>query len=121
MLENTFYLPFPPTINSYYSHTRNGVYISKKGRLFRESILDAVNQQKGDYFTTLSKPLQVDIILQMPDRRVRDLDNYMKALLDAVTKAEVWTDDSIIDKLTVTRGEIIKKGHVTMTITPFEQ
>ena len=32
-----------------------------------------------------------------PDNRKRDLGNLDKCLLDALTKAGVWTDDSLVD------------------------
>ena len=32
----------------------------------------------------------------MPDKRVRDLDNLLKAPLDALTRAGFWVDDSQI-------------------------
>jgi len=94
------YLPWPPTVNNYYSHTRNGVYISKKGRLYSLAVAEAVNEQLSGLDTLLS-PLQLEVVLYPPDRRKRDLDNHMKALQDALTKAEVWEDDSLIDQLIV--------------------
>ncbi len=43
------------------------------------------------------------ILVYPPDRRARDLDNLGKALLDALTKAGVYGDDSQIDHLTFAR------------------
>lgn len=96
-------LPFPPTVNSYYVKTRSGIYISKKGRIFRETVADACAEQSC-YGLNLDTTLEVDVIFYAPDARIRDLDNYMKALLDALTQAKVWRDDSLIDTLTAHRG-----------------
>ena len=96
-------LPFPPTVNSYYTKTQRGVYISKRGRTFRDEVAHACREQ-NIYGLRLDQPLSMDVILYPPDARTRDLDNYMKALLDALTQAEVWTDDHIIDTLTAHRG-----------------
>ena len=54
--------------------------------------------------------LHVEIIFYPPDKRLRDLDNYLKALLDAITLTGFWTDDSIIDQLVVFRGQTLPKS-----------
>ncbi len=110
-------LPFPPTINSYYGHTRRGVkYITKKGKSFREEVRVACVEQNA-YNLSLTSRIQLDVILYPPDRRTRDLDNYMKALLDALTLAKVWGDDEQIDSLTAHRGKLIKGGKCSVRIS----
>jgi len=111
MLEKTIqlYLPWPPTINNYYSHTSRGVYISKKGRLYSKLVEEAVREQTSG-FTMLLEPLQMELVLYPPDRRKRDLDNHLKALQDSLTRSAFYEDDSLIDQLVVYRGEIVKKG-----------
>jgi len=37
----------------------------------------------------------------MPDRRRRDLDNLLKSLLDAITHAGIWDDDSQVKHLEI--------------------
>lgn len=101
-------LEFPPTVNSYYAKTQRGIYISKRGRAYRQTVADACGEQNA-YGLKLDITLSVDVILYPPDARTRDLDNYMKSLLDALTQAEVWKDDSLIDTLTVHRG--VKCAH----------
>ena len=108
-------LPFPPTVNSYYSHTKRGVYISKKGRLFREAAAESLHQQLGD-LRQLDYRISLTVVLHMPDKRTRDLDNYMKALLDAITVYGLWEDDSQIDQLSIYRGETVKSGIVKLVI-----
>ena len=51
--------------------------------------------------------LTATLFAVMPDNRCRDLDNLLKATLDALTCAGVWDDDSQIHDLRITRG---KKG-----------
>ena len=110
-------LPFPPTVNSYYGHNKRGIkYITKKGREFREACAQSCLEQKA-YGLSLNVPLQLDVILYPPDRRQRDLDNYMKALQDALTLAKVWEDDSLIDGLGIHRGKVIQKGKCAVRIT----
>jgi len=109
-------LIFPPTVNSYYGHNTRGIkYITKRGRVFRETCAELCLQQNA-YGLEINNRLSVDVILYPPDRRIRDLDNYMKALLDALTISKVWEDDSLIDTLTIHRGKIVKGGKCAVRI-----
>lgn len=108
------HLNWPPTVNNYYVKTKRGIFISKKGREFREGIIAAVNEQASGVF--LQDPISCTVILSPPDKRVRDLDNYMKALLDAITHSGLWEDDSLIDQLFIYRGKQSTSGKVIMRI-----
>jgi len=94
-------LGYPPSTNTYYRSLRKGamagrVIISEKGRDYRIRV-----QQTVGAVTPIDGKLSVEIILCPPDRRRRDVDNCLKALLDALTHAGVWNDDSQIKKLSV--------------------
>jgi len=100
------YLPFPPTVNNYYKKSAHGGrYISQKGRLFRAQVAEAVIDQIGDS-VPLDYQMLVEVILFPPDNRTRDVDNYNKALLDAISETGFWLDDKFIDQLFVYRGEV---------------
>lgn len=105
-------LTWPPTINSYYGHTKRGKrlvqYITPKGKRFREQVIESVHQQAPGLH--MDYKLYVEVTLYPPDRRIRDLDNYMKALLDALTHSKLWDDDSQIDQLIIHRGETMANG-----------
>jgi crossover junction endodeoxyribonuclease RusA len=45
--------------------------------------------------------LRVDLQVSKPDKRIRDLDNLLKVVLDAITHAKVWDDDSQIADLRI--------------------
>jgi crossover junction endodeoxyribonuclease RusA len=109
------HVPWPPTVNSYYVHTKNGSFISKKGRQYRGLVLESVQEQAPGI--TLDQNLLVECVLYPPDKRRRDLDNYMKALLDALTEAKLWEDDSQVDQLLIYRGEVVTGGVIKMEIT----
>ena len=102
-------LPFPPSVNGYWRAIRRGnlctQIISKKGREYAEAVSTSVNAA-GVTTIPLEERLEVTILLCAPDRRRRDVDNYSKAVLDSLTKAGVWEDDSQIDRLTLVRGPI---------------
>ena len=110
------YVPFPPTINSYYKMTQNGQrYLDKSVREFRQKVSDSINEQCPGL--KLDCPLFMEVYLFVPDRRKRDLDNYMKGLLDALTEAGLWEDDSLIDQLHIYRGEVVKGGLVKIELS----
>ena len=45
----------------------------------------------------------VKIVLYLKSKGRSDLDNYAKAMLDAMTSAGIWDDDSQVDKLEISR------------------
>lgn len=65
---------------------------------------------------TLTGRLQVWVEAWMPDRRKRDLDNIKKALLDSMTHAGVYEDDSQIDDLRSVRRDVVKGGYVIVHV-----
>jgi crossover junction endodeoxyribonuclease RusA len=95
----TYFLPYPPSLNSYYRTVHGQPIISKAGREYRKSIILEI----GNTGKSLPGRLKVEIHAWMPDKRKRDLDNVFKALNDALTHANVWIDDSQIDDLRIIR------------------
>jgi len=92
------YLPWPPSINKYWRHARGGHFISEGGKKYRAK---ACAMMRG-----LSIPfarVAVTVYAAPPDNRTRDLDNILKAPLDAITHAHAWPDDGIVDSLAVVR------------------
>ena len=108
-------LPFPPSLNHYWRYTPRGVLISKRGRAYRNEVYAAILEQRG------SRPLIMDRIgvsveLCAPDKRRRDIDNYVKAMLDALVHGQVIGDDSQVDRLLIHRGGITKPGRCYVEI-----
>lgn len=111
-----FYIPFPPSVNNYYVKTQRGVFISSKGKKFREQVAEAILQQVPGVH--IEDPVLVEIVLFPPDNRRRDIDNYLKSMMDAITQTGFWTDDCLVDQLFVYRGEVSSKnGHVVILVT----
>ena len=117
------YLPFPPTLNDYYGNHGHVKFVKKKGKAFKAALRKEIMEQLG-VFEAITEPMDCEVTLYMPDRRRRDLDNYMKALLDALSPdpkedwAGLWEDDSLVDQLFIYRGEVVKGGLVVMEINP---
>lgn len=108
-------LPWPPSINNYWKQrviTSKGramatTYVSEEGNAFRKSVVETVFESLGQHKPKAGR-LSVSIELHQPDRRARDIDNIVKPLLDALTAAKVWNDDSQVDQLRVIRCEVCK-------------
>lgn len=117
----TLSLPLPPSVNHYWRHLTKGplagrTLISEEGRKYRKSVLThcfAVNRSEWPVQDRIS----VDIELNPPDYRRRDLDNSLKALLDALQHAGLYKDDSQIDDLRIRRGKVSAVPGVKVTIS----
>lgn len=117
MIEDiVLHLSWPPTINAYYRSTRAGIkYLDKSVRKFRAQVEQDIHEQVPGLY--LDYPLFMEVYLHPPDRRKRDIDNYMKGLLDALTEAGLWEDDSLVDQLHIYRGCVVKDGSVRVEIS----
>jgi crossover junction endodeoxyribonuclease RusA len=109
-------LPFPPSLNHYYRHVGAKVLVSADGRAYRDAVGLSVLQQCG-IPTKLLGRLHVRVLVFPPDNRRRDLDNTMKALLDAIQASGVYGDDSQIDHLEITRMPPAPGGYLSVAIT----
>ena len=92
-------LPWPPTVNTYWRQFQGRVLISKQGREYRKVVADQVMLQRAAKH--LDHAVRVEIKAFRPDRRRRDLDNLLKALLDSMTHAGVMDDDALIQDLRI--------------------
>ncbi len=94
--------------------------ISAVGRKYQSAACVAIIEQLRRLPKPSTELAAVEIILYPPDKRIRDLDNYNKALFDALTHAGVWEDDSRVKRMLVEWGPVFPKGKVEITITKFE-
>jgi len=85
--------------------------ISDVGREYRTrvvSICQGMPRIQGD--------VSVGMVLYPPDRRRRDLDNYRKALWDALTHAGIWEDDSQVTHDEGWKGPVVRGGVIMVQI-----
>ena len=110
-----FVMPWSPSVNSCWMHTRQGVKLSKRGRQHRKdaiALLDSLNLS-GELIST---PVSVSIVLNPPTLRRYDVDNFSKSLLDALTHANFWVDDELVHKITIEKGVKSKDGNVNVKV-----
>lgn len=110
-------LPYPPTVNTYWRTFRGRMIISAEGRRYREGVAAHL---LASGVRRVGGRLRVSVGLHPPDRRRRDLDNAMKALLDALGGGRVYDDDSQIDRLEVTRLGVVPGGKAVVTVSAWE-
>jgi crossover junction endodeoxyribonuclease RusA len=67
----------------------------------------------------MTGPLEVSVWVFPPTRGKHDLDNILKALLDAMEHAGVYENDSQVSRLVVERGKVLKGGGVDVMIQPY--
>ena len=117
-------LPWPPSVNVYWRHVGAKVLISREGRAYASEVYGIVLEHRATgsgvmpYF--IAFPVSVDIIAHPPNKARRDLDNLPKAILDALTKARLWEDDSLVHDLRIRWGEVTKGGKIEITINRIE-
>ena len=101
-------LPYPPSVNTYWRANGKRRFISKAGQEFAKEVAFLWKLEKHAGFK--DDRIKMDIVIHPRSRRIFDLDNCLKAILDALMKAGAYDDDSQIDELIIKRGAAIKGG-----------
>jgi crossover junction endodeoxyribonuclease RusA len=104
----TAILPWPVSVNSLYRSRGSRVYVSAKGKAFKNACGIIFADTSMVYET---ERVWLDMEVYPPDNRKRDISNLIKIVEDALP----WfKDDSQVDKLTITRCEkdSRKKGYI---------
>lgn len=114
-----FSLPWPPSNNRYYRHISKGAHagrtlLSFDGRDYREAVKAIVGSRSAQ--KALQGRLVVRIHAFPPDARRRDLDNVFKSVLDSLQHANVYKDDSQIDRLVIHRCSKITGGRLEVVV-----
>lgn len=119
-----FMIPYPPSVNHYYQRNKfGGIRVGDDGKEFRERVAawyyHIATAKKIDSRNMLYPDGKLDVTIKayLPDnRKKRDVDNILKAILDAITHIRdynicesPWRDDSQIYKLTVVK--VLRKDH----------
>lgn len=113
-----FSIPFPPSVNNITAVAKGRKIMSKRGRQFKKDAVAAIKAQyRGPVQTGR---LALRLTLYPPCRRKRDIDNYSKGVLDAITAANVWADDELVDDIRVIRGPVVTGGACFVEISKFE-
>ena len=107
-------LPYPPSMNTYWRNFRGNTVLSNAGREYKKAVWACVNEQKIPKFG--DKRLEVTMWLYPRSKVVTDLDNRLKAVLDGLEEAGVYSCDGNIDILMIQRGQQRKGGGIDVMI-----
>ncbi len=104
----TLVLPFPPALNRYYRNVNGRTLVSRDGRAYRNTVAETLLVTHFGRGRSMPEGARIkaEITAHVPDRRRRDLDGLLKAVLDALTHAGIYEDDSLIDDLRIVRGPL---------------
>jgi Holliday junction resolvase RusA-like endonuclease len=111
-------LPYPPSVNHYWRHVGPRVLVSRQGRAFREQVRSVLAAWG---VRPLAGPIRVVVELFPPDRRRRDCDNAMKALLDSLQYGGAYHDDSQIVRLEITKHAPVAGGESAVRIEEWDE
>lgn len=107
-------LPYAPSVNTYWRRGRYATYLSPQGREYKKAVAEYVIEYNvpklGD------ARLKMTLIIRPRSKRIFDIDNLAKSVLDSLCEAGVYDDDSQVDELHILRGEPIKGGRIIVTI-----
>ena len=101
-------IPFPPTLNHnigrrgarYFQSGEYKSFLTQVGWLWLKAV-------PRDWSKESRYSVVVELIYNT--RRRYDVDNRVKPILDALTRAGTWNDDAQVDEILVVRGEVDKE------------
>lgn len=109
-------LPYPPSVNHYFRVFRGRTVIAPHGRAFRRQVCSIL-------WAAATKPVEGKLCCSVdvypPDRRRRDIDNVLKALMDALQHGGAFRDDSQIVWLLTWKASPVPGGKAVVRISRF--
>ena len=106
-IEKHVSLPWPPSTNKLWRYSRRGVYRTAKYTKYIAECRQFHMHQEDPF----DAPVKVQIWACPPDRRIRDLDNLLKSLLDVCVKLGCLTDDHWVHDLRIKwDNEVVAQG-----------
>lgn len=109
----TLSLPYPPSVNGYWRAARGRIYMTRRGKEYRKAV--AAELDKHD-LAAINADVAISLDMYPPDKRVRDVDNIQKPLLDALQSCGLLVNDSQVCLLVTARRKPRKGGRVIATI-----
>lgn len=117
-MRRVYQLPWPPTVNHYHQPIKMGNYVrvikGTKAKQYAKQAIPMVAEQH------IGEPITADIIchidLRPPTRRKIDVDNHLKAVLDALVAGGAMKDDSQVVELVVKKLAVMKGGQATVEL-----
>jgi crossover junction endodeoxyribonuclease RusA len=101
MTANSIYahLSFPPSANRMYRNIgANRTIMSKVYREWKTSNVRSIDVKNGFIYPSA---VSIELAITPPDKRNRDLDNYIKPVLDVLEASGILENDNMVKRLNV--------------------
>jgi Holliday junction resolvase RusA-like endonuclease len=110
-----FRLPMPPSTNNAKAifqppKGRARLITTAEGRAYFEAVKRIWGRREESWRQPLTGRIRLLLVFFFRDRRRADISNRVKVLEDALTYAEVWTDDCQVDDGRQLRGGVDPRG-----------
>jgi crossover junction endodeoxyribonuclease RusA len=107
----TFTMPYPPTVNTYWRIFKGRMILSANARRYKQT---AALKAKAAGARPLQGPVSVTLHVYRP-RKVGDLDNVLKACLDAL-RGVAYVDDKQITDISAHRYDDKERPRIDVEI-----
>lgn len=98
-------LPFPPSTNTLFRNAGNRDGTTLRGRIRTKKYLawidEASKEAMAQRQNAIKGHVKLHIALDRPDKRKRDLSNYIKAPEDLLVSMGLIEDDSLVQRITI--------------------
>lgn len=110
-------LPWPPSVNRLWRMGKGNWYSTSLYKNYQKIVYYSVNLSKRIKFDDKAI-LSVTLYAYPPDKRKRDLDGLLKAVLDSLQHSGLFKDDSMVKRLflEMRTADPEKKGKLLLTI-----
>lgn len=105
-------LPLPPSTNAIWRRGKHGgVYLAPAVRAFRDEVAWSIRAAGVKRF---EGAIRIVATFHPADKRVFDVDNRIKSLLDALVYADLLEDDRFVTDIHAKKGEVLKPDGKTV-------
>lgn len=92
-MPNSFWIPWPPTVNTMFGLHGHRRFVSKKYREWKDSASEHLMQQRPE---KVDGPVDIFLRLKAPTKRKWDIDNRVKPILDLLVTHQIIEDDNAL-------------------------
>ena len=108
----------PMSVNCMYRTYKGRVILSRRGREYKSETKKYIDNyiESMDDFEPIEGRVKIELDICFRDKRKRDLDNYVKSVIDSI-KNKLFGDDDLIFELNVRKHIQSEKNETIIEIT----
>ena len=103
----TLTLPYPPSMNRIWRSSKTGIYNDSKASAYQTTVKTLA--MVAGCSKPMAGPIRLWVSLHPPGKKSIDLDNSMKAAIDALN-GMAWLDDSQLVEIMARKAEPVEGG-----------